>query len=122
MWLLAGPRSDDPRWSTVWEVASGKLIGRTEAEPLIGLTALSPDGAWLAVSRRTGITLWDVTKGQKKWAIDLPVAMPFCRWGLEFDPSGKTVLLGNSAGMIQGYSVEEGKPVGPLVRTHGAGV
>jgi len=101
----------------VWDTATGKQLFRREFDGSVGRVALSPDGALLAVGVRPGFTVWDVAKAEKKWSVeDSPASYVFA---LRFDAAGKTLYAGTSIGMIQGYAADDGKPVGPRIRSRG---
>jgi len=104
--------SADGRWLalvdqgiTLWELATGELIGTLELEPDTPIAiALSPDGRYLAVSqpaRSDTIELWSIADNQ---IVQSVLARDITT--LAFSPDGRSLLGGDRLGAISLWRLE----------------
>ena len=106
----------------LWDVASGRQIGKSMASPATYSVSFSPDGQILAAgSQAEVITLWDV-------ATQSPISPPLEPnqgiWKLSFSPVGTALLAIDGTGVLHLWdlSLEGGmaRPFGETVSAHKA--
>jgi WD40 repeat protein len=107
----------------LWDIVSGKPIGRPLMGPLSGLAlptfgtgvAFSPDGKTLAIAG-IDVRLWDVATGKQ---IGQPLTVPSSGGqmrGVAFSPDGKTIASGGND--IRLWDVATDKQVGQPLAEH----
>jgi WD40 repeat protein/tetratricopeptide (TPR) repeat protein len=94
----------------LWEVPSGKLLGR---QPLdgAGMTLFSPDGRVVAAAANLGVRLLDGHTLAPLPAGYLPHPDPILH--VAFSPDGKFLLTAHETGSAQLWDVAARKPIGP---------
>jgi WD40 repeat protein len=77
--------------TTVWAVASGRLLSRVAGPAAVIAVALSPDGKLAASGDRRGvIRLWDARTGRLRWSVSQQAEVTT----LAFSPDGREVASG----------------------------
>jgi WD40 repeat protein len=101
-----GENKDNP---TLFEVATGRELGRIPSEAMLSAMALSPDGTrWCAAFKDKSLTVWDVAKQKPIQKVAL-ANQPFC---LAFAPDGKHLLASVISGQSQWYDTTTWQPLG----------
>jgi WD40 repeat protein len=101
-----GENKDNP---TLFEVATGREVGRMPSEAMLSAMALSPDGTrWCAGFDGKSFTVWDVAKQKSIQEVAL-ANQPFC---LAFAPDGKHLLASVISGQSQWYDTTTWQPLG----------
>jgi WD40 repeat protein len=83
----------------VWDATTGQVttnFGKTELLRGASIhTALSPDGAWLAVGGSKAVTVWDLNK--RELVLTLPEERGTV-WSLAWSPDKNLLAVGSSDG------------------------
>jgi WD40 repeat protein/serine/threonine protein kinase len=87
----------------LWDVATGQEVA--SANEGLRLAAFTPDGQHLVVAQDRGLKVLTVPTLRPLWS---QPAQPQPH-SLTLSPDGKTVLVGNEAGQVQGWDVTTGK-------------
>jgi WD40 repeat protein len=103
----------------LWEVASGKEVGKLPYPGIVHSVAYSPDGKTLAAGCDDRVVrFWDTTSGKE---VGTPVKDRYRKAGLAFSPDGKLLFMKlDTAGMV--YDRVKGKPVGGPLMNNGSWV
>jgi WD40 repeat protein len=78
---------------------------------LYGSARFSPDGRWLAADSGTGLAVFEVATGRRRWSSRLPENDFYS--GLAFSPDGRTLAASSSAltgWKVTTWDVSSGKP------------
>src|SRR5262249_26679677 len=93
----------------IWDVTTGKFISRLEGMAPEEALAFSPDGAVLAGSSPTKVSLWDARTGASLRGFDVQdgIVPDLSSWGvrhdnaLAFSPDGKLIASSNGQQVIR---------------------
>jgi WD40 repeat protein len=96
----------DKKTIQVWDVSTGKELGRFGPGAKVSCAALSPDGKLLALLTTEGaVQLWSLERGKRlhTWQ-----ARPSPRYRLSFSPDGSLLLVADVKGVL-GWRVNSGE-------------
>lgn len=99
---------------TLWQVASGKELWRTEGPKGVSSAAFAPDGKTIAAAGEAGpIRLYEAATGQPLPVADKDAIV------VAFSPAGKALALGCQDGTVRLWEPRSGKDL-LILRRHGS--